>query len=65
MLTADHGCDLSWHGTNHTWEHVPIQIYTLVMQSRLLVYRNNSADIGQTIESYFGLSRMEYGKNIL
>ncbi|BBI49222.1 phosphopentomutase [Vreelandella olivaria] len=27
ILTADHGCDPSWHGTEHTREYIPILVH--------------------------------------
>ncbi|BAO00297.1 DeoB protein [Candidatus Pantoea carbekii] len=65
ILTADHGCDPSWHGTNHTREHVPILLYGPNIQPRSLGYRDTLADIAQTIASYFSLSKMQYGTSML
>ncbi|MEB5972055.1 phosphopentomutase [Pantoea dispersa] len=65
ILTADHGCDPSWHGTEHTREHIPILIYGPKVKPGSLGYRDTFADIGQTIASYFGLSSMDYGKSLL
>ncbi len=65
ILTADHGCDPSWHGTDHTREHIPVLIYGPKVKPGYLGYRDTFADIGQTVAKYFGLSDMEYGKNML
>ncbi len=65
ILTADHGCDPSWHGTEHTREHIPILIYGPKVKPGSLGYRDTFADIGQTIAKYFGLSSMDYGKSLL
>lgn len=65
ILTADHGCDPSWHGTDHTREHIPVLIYGPKVKPGYLGYRETFADIGQTVAKYFGLSDMEYGKNML
>jgi phosphopentomutase len=65
ILTADHGCDPSWGGTDHTRENVPILIYGPKISPRSFGYRETFADIGQTIAYYFGLSSMDYGTNIL
>ncbi len=27
ILTADHGCDPTWTGTDHTREHIPVLVY--------------------------------------
>lgn len=65
ILTADHGCDPSWKGTEHTREHIPILIYGPKVKPGSLGYRDTFADIGQTIAKYFGLSSMDYGKSLL
>lgn len=65
ILTADHGCDPSWEGTEHTREHIPVLIYGPGVKPGSLGYRETFADIGQTVANYFGLSDMEYGKSML
>ncbi len=27
ILTADHGCDPTWQGSDHTREHIPVLVY--------------------------------------
>ena len=56
ILTADHGCDPSWEGTEHTREHIPVLIYGPGVKPGSLGYRETFADIGQTVANYFGLS---------
>ncbi|MCW5196437.1 phosphopentomutase [Buchnera aphidicola (Pemphigus obesinymphae)] len=65
IITADHGCDPTWSGTEHTRENVPILIYRPGMVSKYLGYRKTFADIGQTLAKYFNLSKMDYGTNML
>lgn len=65
ILTADHGCDPTWEGTEHTREHIPVLIYGPGVKPGSLGYRETFADIGQTVANYFGLSDMEYGKSML
>jgi len=65
ILTADHGCDPTWKGTDHTRENVPILIYSPGIKTDFLGHRKTFSDIGQTIAKYFLLSRMTYGKNML
>jgi len=64
IITADHGCDPTWTGTDHTRENVPILIYQKSMKSRNLGYRETFSDIGQTLAGYFNLSSMNYGKSM-
>ncbi len=65
ILTADHGCDPTWHGTDHTREHIPVLIYGPEVTPGSRGQRDTFADIGQTIATYFGLSAMDYGRNML
>lgn len=64
ILTADHGCDPTWEGTDHTREHIPVLIYSPNLSRQDLGKRETFADIGQTVAKYFGLSAMEYGKSL-
>lgn len=65
ILTADHGCDPTWSGTDHTREHIPVLIYGQKVKPGYLGHRETFSDIGQTIASYFGISKMNYGKSML
>ncbi|AEW44446.1 phosphopentomutase [Serratia symbiotica str. 'Cinara cedri'] len=65
IFTADHGCDPTWRGTDHTREHIPVLIYGRQVPPGSLGRRETFADIGQTIASYFGLSPMDYGTSML
>lgn len=65
ILTADHGCDPTWHGTDHTREHIPVLIYGAKVTPGSRGHRETFADIGQTLAKYFGVSDMDYGKSIL
>ena len=62
ILTADHGCDPTWTGTDHTREHIPVLVYGPKVKPGSLGHRETFADIGQTLAKYFGTSDMEYGK---
>jgi phosphopentomutase len=48
ILTADHGCDPTWTGTDHTREHIPVLIYGPKVKPGSLGHRETFADIGQT-----------------
>lgn len=65
ILTADHGCDPTWKGTDHTRENIPILVYSPSIKSHFLGHRKTFSDIGQTIAKYFLLSHMPYGENML
>ncbi|MEO2279645.1 phosphopentomutase [Pseudoalteromonas pernae] len=62
IITADHGCDPTAKGTDHTREYVPVIAYRKGMQSVPLGERESFADIGQTLAQWFDLTTLEYGK---
>jgi phosphopentomutase len=49
ILTADHGNDPTWRGTDHTREHVPILCYGPNIAPRTIGRRSSLSDIGATI----------------
>lgn len=65
VLTADHGCDPTWRGTDHTRERVPILTFGPGIRSRLMETRTTFADIGATIAKHLGLAPGPYGKSFL
>ena len=65
VITADHGCDPTWQGSDHTREHIPVIAYGGGLESGPLGKRKTFADIGQTLASYFRLEPMEYGTSFL
>jgi phosphopentomutase len=65
IFTADHGCDPTWPGTEHTREQVPVLIYGRNVAPGSLGKRETFADIGQTIAEFFALSPMNYGTSML
>lgn len=65
ILTADHGCDPSWPGTDHTREHIPVLAYGYGVKPGSIGARTTFADIGQSLAQLFNLSPMDYGKSFL
>lgn len=65
ILTADHGCDPTWQGTDHTREYVPVLAFGAGLKAGSLGRRNSFADIGQSIASHFKLEPMAYGESFL
>lgn len=55
MLTADHGCDPTYMGTDHTREMVPLLCYKRGVTPQALGTRDTYGDIASTILVYFGL----------
>ena len=65
VICADHGCDPTWQGTDHTREHIPVLVYGAGVQAGSLGKRETFADIGQSLAGFFGLTPMEYGVSFL
>jgi phosphopentomutase len=65
ILTADHGCDPTWHGTDHTREHIPVLATGAGLAAGSLGGRETFADIGQSLAAHFGLSPMDDGESFL
>ncbi len=65
FLTADHGCDPTWPGSDHTREYVPILAYHHNISSVNLGERKTFADLGQTIAQLFNVEAMSYGTSFL
>lgn len=55
IITADHGCDPTTPGTDHTREHVPIMIYGKQLNEGVNIgVRDTFADIAATVAEYLG-----------
>jgi len=65
VLCADHGCDPTWPGSDHTREHIPVLAYGSRVTPGSLGKRETFADIGQSLAEFFGLSPMDYGTSFL
>lgn len=65
IICADHGCDPTWPGTDHTREHIPVLAYGAAVTAGSLGKRETFADIGQSLAAYFDLELMDYGTNFL
>ena len=56
IITADHGCDPCFPGTDHTREHIPIMIWHKGMSRRADIgLRKTYADIAATCAEWLGL----------
>ena len=56
IITADHGNDPTFKGTDHTREYIPILIYSPIFKKgKRLADRETFADIGATILDNFGV----------
>lgn len=50
IITADHGCDPAFKGTDHTREYIPILVYGKGVKPVNLGIRSTFADIAATVE---------------
>ena len=65
VVTADHGCDPTWPGTDHTREHVPVLAFGPGVVARDLGPRESFADIGQSLAAHLGLAPLDHGESFL
>lgn len=61
LITADHGCDPTFKGSDHTREHVPVLFFGNKVKSQNAGKRTSFADMGQTIASHLGISPLKHG----
>lgn len=61
VLSADHGCDPTWPGSDHTRECVPLLAFGGSLPPRALGRRDSFADIGQGIATHLGLPPLAAG----
>ncbi len=62
LITADHGCDPTWPGSDHTREHVPVVFYGRSIKTNNLGKRDTFADMGQTIAHHLQIKPLANGK---
>lgn len=68
LISADHGCDPTWPGTDHTREFVPALFFGPGLpQSALgsIGRRASFADMGQTIARHLGIGPLAHGDDCL
>ncbi|MEB3288199.1 MAG: phosphopentomutase [Vampirovibrionales bacterium] len=66
MISADHGCDPTAPGSDHTREFVPILLYGKNLPPRNLGVRDSFADIGRTVLEWLALDKDgQRGKSLL
>jgi phosphopentomutase len=65
VLCADHGCDPTWPGSDHTREHIPVLAFGKGVSPGSLGRRESFADIGQSLTTHFGLEPMDYGTSFI
>lgn len=63
VLTADHGCDPSWRGSDHTRERVPVIGLGPGFAGGDAGLRRTFADIGETVAEHLGLAAGPHGSS--
>lgn len=65
IVTADHGNDPTFKGTDHTREAVPLLVYRPGQPGRNLGVRQGYYDVAQSIASLFGIKPMSRGVSFI
>ncbi|MCM1157577.1 MAG: phosphopentomutase [Bacteroidales bacterium] len=64
IINADHGCDPTFRGTDHTREYIPVLAYHKQMKQGVnLGILDTFADIGATIADNFGVKKPRIGES--
>jgi phosphopentomutase len=61
IVTADHGCDPTWAGTDHTREQVPVLVLG-GSSSRPVGARASFADVGASVAAHLEMPGMRMGQ---
>ena len=65
LITADHGCDPTWAGTDHTRERVPVLAFGPGIGAGSIGIRKSFADMGETIADHLGIPADADGTSFL
>jgi phosphopentomutase len=65
VITADHGCDPSWPGSDHTREHIPMIFFGPGVAPRALPVSETFSDIGATLAKHLGVKPLSNGTPLL
>jgi len=65
IITADHGNDPTWSGTDHTRERVPVFIPGGIGHTAEIGVRDSFADVAATLTAYFGVTPWACGKSLI
>lgn len=65
MITADHGNDPTYAGTDHTREYIPLLIFGKSLKGSGVLPQGHFADISATIAENFGVEKAMIGESFL
>lgn len=64
IITADHGCDPTHQGTDHTREYIPVLVYGKQLKTNVdLGVRDSFSDLAATIADIFEIDGLKNGKS--
>lgn len=64
-ISADHGCDPTWPGSDHTRECIPALVFGPGLAPRAVGRRDSFADIGQSMAVHLRLPSLAAGRSFL
>lgn len=65
LITADHGNDPTYIGTDHTREYIPLLAYSPIFEQSGLIPQGHFADISATVAENFGVETAMIGQSFL
>ena len=65
IITADHGCDPTWRGTDHTREQVPVLAFGPEVSGGSIGPRETFADVGATLATHLKIACPSAGTTFL
>ncbi|MDA4847950.1 phosphopentomutase [Hoeflea poritis] len=65
IITADHGCDPTWRGNDHTRERVPILCFGSAVTAGSAGIRETFADIAESVAAHLGLAPGRHGRSFI
>ena len=65
VIAADHGCDPTFPGSDHTREHIPVLAFGKQLTGRFIGRRDTFADVGQSIAEFLNVEPLSYGLSFL
>ena len=65
VIAADHGCDPTFPGSDHTREHIPVLMFGPHLRSQFIGRRDTFADVGQSIAQHLGIPPLTHGVSFL
>lgn len=65
VIAADHGCDPTRPGSDHTREHIPVLAFGPKTQTQFIGRRESFADVGQSLAQYLDVEPLLHGVSFI